>query len=162
MLLKLLSSKTIIYQTILFFCFSLSVNYFIELKYINYIAYVFFHLTLIYLVFYYFHFILFFIFFIYGVLFDFFLVNYISPHLLSFLSFILLFYFTKKHLLNFSSNKISYIILFFALLMFIEESLISNIVFNYPLKFINLGWLFLTTIIVFLPSLLLFSRIDKL
>jgi hypothetical protein len=162
MSLKLLSSKTVIYQIILFLFFCISVNNFIDLEFINYLAYVFFHLTFIYLIFYYFKFILFFIFFIYGVLFDIFLINYISPHLITFLSFILLFYYTKKYLLKLSSNKISYIIFFSTLMMFIEESLIANILFNYPLKFDDLSWLFITTIIIFLPSLLIFSRIDKL
>ena len=162
MSLKLLSSKTIIYQIILFLFFCISVNHFVDLRLINYVAYVFFHLTLIYLVFYYFNFFLFFIFFVYGILFDFFLINYISPHLLSFLSFILLFYFTKKYLLNFSANKISIIIFLSILIMFIEESLIAKILFNYPLKFDDLGWLFITTAAIFLPSLLIFSRIDNL
>ena len=162
MSLKLLSSKTIIYQTILFLFFCISVNSFIGLKFINYLAYVLFHLTFIYLVFYYFKFILFFIFFIYGILFDFFFINYISPHLISFLSFILLFYYTKKYLLRFSSIKISYIILLSTLLIFVEESLFAKLLFNYPLKFDDLGRLFITTIIIFLPSLFIFSRIDKL
>ena len=162
MSLKLLSSKTAIYQFILFLSFSISVNHFIDLKFINYLAYVFFHLILIYLVFYYFNFFLFFLFFLYGILFDFFLIDYISPHLIVYLSFILIFYFTKKYLLNFSPNKISYIIFFSILIMFIEEALIANFFFSYPLKFDNLGWLFLTTLIIFLPSMLLFSRIDKL
>ena len=47
------------------------------------------------------------------------------------------------------------------MIMFIEESLISKILFNYPLKFENLGWLFVTSIFIFLPSLWLFSKIDK-
>ena len=162
MSIKLLSSKALIYQIILFIFFCISVNHFIELKFINYVAYVCFHLVLIYVVFYYFSFILFYILFIYGTLFDFFLINYISPHLISFLSFILLFYFTKKYLLNFSSNKISFILFFCVIIIFIEEALIAKILFNYPFKFDDLGWLFLTTIAVFLPSLLLFSRIDKL
>ena len=162
MSLKLLSSKTVIYQIILFLFFCISVNNFIDLEFINYLKNVFFHLIFIYLIFYYFKFILFFIFFIYGVLFDIFLINYISPHLITFLSFILLFYFTKKYLLNLSSNKIPYIILFSILIMFVEESLFAKLLFNYPLKFDDLGWLFATTIITFLPSLFIFSRIDKL
>ena len=162
MFLKLLSSKTLIYQIILFLFFSFSVNHFVNLQFINYLAYVFFHLTMIYLIFYYFNFILFFVFFIYGILLDIFLINYISPHLLSFLSFILLFYLTKKYLLNFSSNKIAYIIFFSVVILFVEQSLIAKFLFNYPFKFDNLSWLFFTTIIIFLPSLLLFSKIDKL
>ena len=108
---KLLSSQTIIYHLILFFSFSLSVNYFVDLEFINFFSYVFFHLTLIYLVFYFFHFSLIFISFLYGIFFDIFLIDFISPHLISFLVFVFLFYYSKKYLLNFTSTIISYIII---------------------------------------------------
>ena len=159
---KLLSSQTIIYHLILFFSFSLSVNYFINLEFINFLSYVFFHLTLIYLVFYFFHFSLIFISFLYGVFFDIFLIDFISPHLISFLVFVFLFYYTKKFLLNFSSSTISYIIIGITLLMFVSETLIANIFFNYPINYQNLSWLFFTSLIIFFPSLFLFSKIDKL
>ena len=162
MLSKLLSSQTIIYHLILFFSFSLSVNYFVDLEYLNYLAYVLFHLTLIYLVFYFFNFSLIFISFVYGIFFDIFLVNFISPHLITFLVFVLIFYYSKKYLLSFSSNKISFIIIGIIFIMFILEALLANILFNYPINYENLGWLFLTLFIVFFPSLLLFGRIDKL
>ena len=159
---KLLSSQTLIYHLILFFSFSLSVNYFVDLELINFFSYVFFNLTLIYLVFYFFHFSLIFISFLYGVFFDIFLIDYISPHLISFLVFVFLFYHSKKYLLNFSSKTISYIIIGVTLLMFVLETLIANIFFNYPINYQNLSWLFLTSLIVFFPSLFIFSKIDKL
>ena len=159
---KLLSSQIIIYHLILFFSFSLSVNYFVDLEFINFLSYVFFHLTLIYLVFYFFHFSLFFISFLYGVFFDIFLIDYISPHLISFLVFVFLFYYNKKYLLNFSSTTISYIIIVVTLLMFVSETLIANIFFNYPINYQNLSWLSFTSLIVFFPSLFIFSKIDKL
>ncbi len=159
---KLLSSQILIYHLILFFSFSLCVNYFVALEFINFLSYVFFHLTLIYLVFYFFHFSLFFISFLYGVLFDVFLIDYISPHLISFLVFIFSFYYSKKYLLNFSSNTISAIIIGVTLLMFLSETLIANIFFNYPINYQNLSWLFLISLIVFFPSLFIFSKIDKL
>ena len=162
MFFKLLSSQTIIYHLILFFSFSLSVNYFVDLELVNYLSYVFFHLTLFYLVFYFFHFSLFFISFLYGVFFDIFLIDYISPHLISFLVFIFLFYYSKKYLLNFSSRIISYIIIGLTLLMFVSETLIANIFFNYPINYQNLNWLFFISLIVFFPSLFIFSKIDKL
>ena len=148
---KLPSSQTIIYQLILFLSFSLSVNYFTELKIVNFFSYVLFHLTLIYLMFYYFNFILFFLYFLYGIFFDIFLINFISPHLISFLILISLFYLLKKYLLNLSSNKISFIILF-----------ISYTLFNYPINYESLRNIFLTTTIIFIPVLLLFSKIDKM
>ena len=110
MLTKLLSSQKTIYHIILFFSFSLTVNYFVDLKIVNFIAYALFHLTLIYFIFYFFHFTLFFIFFLYGVLFDIFLINNIGPHIISFLIFLTAFKLLKKILLNFSSFKISYIL----------------------------------------------------
>ena len=162
MLSKLLSSQIIIYNLILFFSFSLSVNYFVNLEFINFLSYVFFHLTLIYLVFYFFHFSLIFISFLYGIFLDIFLIDFISPHLISFLVFVFLFYYTKKYLLNFSSSTISYIIIGLTLLMFVLETLIANIFFNYPINYQNLSWLFFTSLIIFFPSLFIFSKIDKL
>ena len=159
---KLLSSQTIIYHLILFFCFSLSVNYFVDLEFVNFFSYVFFHLTLIYLVFYFFRFYLILMSFLYGILFDIFLINFISPHLISFLFFIILFYYNKKYLLKFSSNTISYIIISVTLMMFTLETLIAHQFFNYPINYTNLSWLFFTSIIIFFPSLILFSKIDKL
>ena len=159
---KLLSSQTIIYHLILFFSFSLSVNFFINLEFINFLSYVFFHLTLIFLVFYFFHFSLIFISFLYGVFFDIFLIDFISPHLISFLVFVFLFYYTKKFLLNFSSSIISYIIIGITLLMLVSETLIANIFFNYPINYQNLSWLCFTSLIIFFPSLFVFSKIDKL
>ena len=162
MLSKLLSSQIIIYHCILFFSFSLSVNYFVDLEIINFLAYVLFHLTLIYLVFYYFHFSLIFLYFLYGIFLDVFLIDNISPHLISFLIFVVLFYFTKKYILNLSSNTISYLIISLTLIMFISEVLIAKFQYNYPINYENLGWLFITSIIIFFPSLLVFSKIDKL
>ena len=162
MLSKLLSSQIIIYHCILFFSFSLSVNYFLNLEIVNYIAYVCFHLTLIYLFFYFFHFLLYFIIFLYGIFFDIFLINNISPHLITFMLFVLLFYFTKKYLLNLSSINISYIIIISTLMMFFLELFIANLLFNYPINYENFLWIFITFIIIFYPTLLLFSKIDKL
>ena len=159
---KLLSSQILIYNFILFFSFSLSVNYFVDFEIVNYIAYVLFHLTLVYLIFYFFNFYLIFLSFLYGIFFDVFLIDNISPHLISFLIFVALFYFTKKYLLNLSSNKVSFLIIFITLSMFFFEAIIANLQFNYPVNFENLFRLFITTIILFFPSLLIFSKIDKL
>ena len=162
MLSKLLSSQIIIYHCILFFSFSLSVNYFLNLEIVNYIAYVFFHLTLVYLFFYFFHFLLYFIIFLYGIFFDIFLINNISPHLITFMIFVIFFYFTKKYLLNLSSIRVSYIIIILILVMFVFEILIANLLLNYPINYENFLWIFITFIIIFYPTLLLFSKIDKL
>ncbi len=162
MLSKLLSSQIIIYHFILFFSFSLSVNYFVDLEIINYLAYILFHLTLIYVVFYFFHFSLILVSFLYGIFLDIFLIDNISPHLISFMMFVILFYFTKKYLLNLSSRKVSYLIISLTLLMFISEALIAKLQFNYPINYENLSWLFIISTITFFPSLILFNKIDRL
>ena len=162
MLTKLLSSQKTIYHIILFFSFSLTVNYFVELKIVNFIAYTLFHLTLIYFIFYFFHFTLYFIFFLYGVLFDIYLINNMGPHIISFLIFLTAFQLLKKFLLNFSSFKISYIIIIIVFIMFVIESFISRILYNYPINYNDLGLLFLISVLMFLPSLYMFSKIDKL
>ena len=159
---KLLSSQIIIYNCILFFSFSLSVNYFANFEIVNYIAYALFHLTLVYLVFYLFNFYLIFLSFLYGIFLDIFLIDNISPHLISFLIFVVVFNFTKKYLLNLSSNKVSFLIILITLCIFFFETIIANLQFNYPVNFENLFRLFITTIILFFPSLLIFSKIDKL
>jgi len=162
MLSKLLRSQIIIYHCILFFSFSLSVNYFFNLEIVNYLSYVCFHLTLIYLFFYFFHFFLIFLTFLYGIFFDIFLVDNIAPHLITFLIFILLFYLTKKNLLNLSSSNVSYMMIILTLMMFVSEALIANLLFNYPINYENFLWIFITFIIIFYPTLVLFSKIDKL
>ena len=159
---KLLSSQILIYNCILFFSFSLSVNYFVDFEIVNYIAYVLFHLTLVYLVFYFFNFYLIFLSFLYGIFFDVFLIDNISPHLISFLIFVALFYFTKKYLLNLSSNKVSYLIICITLVLFLSEAILANLQFNYPINYLKLFWIIATTVILFFPSLLIFSKIDKL
>jgi len=161
MLSKLLSSQIIIYHCILFFSFSLSVNYFLNLEIVNFLAYVLFHLTLIYIYFYFFHFYFIFVTFLYGIFFDIFLIDNIAPHLITLMIFVVLFYFTKKYLLNLSSSKISYIIIIFTLLMFASEALIANLLFNYPINYENFLWIFIIFIIIFYPTLVLFSKIDK-
>ena len=153
MLSKLLSSQIIIYHCILFFSFSLSVNY---------LSYVCFHLTLIYLFFYFFHFFLIFLTFLYGIFFDIFLVDNISPHLITYLIFVVLFYFAKKYLFNLSSRKIAYIMILLTILMFVSEALIANLLFNYPINYENFLWISFSFIIIFYPTLVLFSKIDKL
>ena len=119
-------------------------------------------MTLIYLFFYFFHFSHIFVTFLYAIFFDIFLVDSISPHLITFLAFVVLFYFTKKYLFNLSSSHVSYIIFILTLIMFISEALIANLQFNYPINFENFLWIFITFAIIFYPTLVIFSKIDKL
>ena len=162
MFLKLLSSQILIYNCILFFSFSLSVNYFVDFEIVNYFAYVLFHLTLVYLIFYFFNFYLIFLSFLYGIFLDIFLIDNISPHLISFLIFVVVFNFTKKYLLNLSSNKVSYLIICVTLVLLLSEAILANLQFNYPINYVKLFSIIATTVILYFPSLLIFSKIDKL
>ena len=157
-----LNNPSIYYQLILFFCFSISINYFVELKYVNLIFYILFHLTFIYMSFYYFSLFLFFTSFIYGVFFDTILINNIGPHLLGFLLLLVIISLIRKKLFNFNPRKISFIILFFLFLILIFEMIVASILFNYSIKFELITKFVIISIIFFIPTFYLFSKLDKL
>ena len=155
-------SSFVYYQLILFILFALSINYFIELKYISLFAYAIFHITFIYLVFYYFSFKVFIVAFIYGVFYDIILINYTAPHLITFLLLITFIYLVRKLLFNFNPNKISFMILIIFFIMFFLEMFISFVLFNYNFNLKILLQLYSIGVIVFFPLMYFFSRLDKL
>jgi len=161
MVLYRLFNPVIYYNLILFISFSISINYFVELKYMNLVFYIIFHLTFIYLVFYYYNYLLFFISFIYGIFFDIILINYITPHLLTFLLLLLIIILIRKNLMNLTPFKVSYIMLLFLFSAIFFEMMITSFLFNY---FFNIK-LFLTLIIIglifFMPIIYFFSKIDN-
>jgi len=161
MLSKRLFSPLIYYQLILFFCFAVSINYFVELNYINLISYVIFHLTLIYLIFYHYHFSLYFTFFIYGIFYDLILINNIAPHLLCFLLFFVFINSIKKLFFKFDPIKISFVILIGFFTMLLIEMIIASTLYNLVFDFNNLGKLFIIGIIIYAPLLYFFSKIDN-
>ena len=149
------------FNLILFISFSISVNTFVETNYINIIFYIFFHLVFIYFVFYHYHFSIFIIAFFYGVFFDILLLNNIGPHLVSFLIFILLFILLRKFLLQMNSNQISVVIFFSLFFLIIFEMLFAyfsnNILFT-PRYFFEI---LIISIVIFVPSIFIFNKIDK-
>ena len=157
-----LNNPSIYYQIILFLSFSISINYFVELKYVNLIFYIFFHITFIYICFYYFHYYLFFVAFIYGISFDLILINNIAPHLLTFLFLLVFISLLRKRLFYLKQNRISIIILLFLLIILFFEMFIASVFFNYSIQFDLISQFIIISLIIFLPAFYFFSKLDKL
>ena len=85
-----------IYNFLLIFLFSVSINSLNAFYLINIISFVLFHFVIIYLSLYYYRKIIYLIFFIFGLGFDIFLINQIGPHLIVFLLFLFLLSLTKR------------------------------------------------------------------
>ena len=146
---------------ILIISFSISVNSFILFSNINNAFYVLFHLTLIYLIFYHYHYYLYIIVLIYGILFDILLLNNIGTHLITFLCLLISFVLIKKYLIRLSSYQIifSYFItLIFLLLM---EQFLANLLHNYKFNINSFLNFFFISLIIFIPSVFLFTKLDK-
>ena len=146
---------------ILIFSFSISVNSFILFPNINNAFYVLFHLTLIYLIFYHYHYYLYFIAMIYGILFDILLLNNIGAHLISFLSLLILFILLKKYLIRLSSYQIIFIYFITLIILLLIEQLLANLIHNYKFNMTSIINFFLISVIIFIPTLFLFSKLDK-
>ena len=157
---KFLNTR-ILFNLLLFISFSISVNTFVGLNYVNTIFYVFFHLVFIYFLFYYYHFTIYFIAFFYGILFDIFLLNQIGVHLLTFLLFISAFVLLKQYLKQLSSYQIAIIIFFSLFVLLISELIIAYFFNNYLFNFQFFIQIFIISIIIFIPSILLFNKIDN-
>ena len=146
---------------ILIISFSISVNSFIIFPNVNNAFYVLFHLAFIYLIFYHYHYYLYVVALVYGILFDILLLNYIGAHLITFLSLLVFFILLKKYLIRLSSYQIifTYFITLIVLLLF--EQFLANIIFDYkfnPLLILNF---FLISLIIFIPTIFLFNKLDK-
>ena len=150
-----------IFHLILFLSFSISVNNLIVLSYINLAFYIIAHITIIYLSFYFFNFLLFFIFFLYGIFFDIILLNNIGPHLLVFISFLLLVYFLKTKLISLSQKNILYLVVVLTFMMLILEMILAEIILNYSFVKNQFFKITITNAIIILPIIFIFNKIDK-
>ena len=162
MLFKKYLSPVYFYHLILFLSFSISLNNLIVFEYVNLFFYVLAHISIIYLCFYYFHFFLYFVFFIYGIFFDIFLLNDIGPHLLVFISLLVIISFLKRFLFNLSSMQIFYIIILLMFLIFLFEMIFADIILNYNFDYYNYIKLCIIGTIIISPVFFLFSKIDRL
>ena len=151
----------LIFNLILFFAFSISVNSFVEIEYINLIFYIFFHITYIYLLFYHYHFSIYIIGLFYGIFFDILLMNSIGSHLVSLLILIFLYVFLKKYLFLLSSLQIS-ITIFITLNAVIYFEILYAFVFNnFYLNILQLLNYFIIALIIFIPTIFVLNKIDN-
>ena len=146
---------------ILIISFSISVNSFILFPNVNNAFYILFHLTLIYLIFYHYHYYLYFVVLIYGILFDILLFNNIGAHLITFLSLLLLFAFLKKYLIRLSSYQTIFIYFIILMILLLFEQLLANLIHNYKFNISSFINFFLISLIIFIPTVFLFTKLDK-
>ena len=146
---------------ILILSFSISVNSFILFPNINNTFYILFHLTLIYLIFYHYHYYLYVIALIYGILFDILLLNNIGAHLITYLSLLLLFVSLKKYLTRLSSYQIIFIYFITLIFLLLIEQFLANLIHNHKFNLNSFLNFFLISLIIFIPTILLFTKLDK-
>ena len=156
------SNPVLYYHLILFISFCVSINYLIDLKYLNLSFYLLFHITMIYLTFYYYHYSLYFFIFIYGILFDIFFLNNIGSHLIAFIIFLILISQTKRFLFDFNANKIIFIILFCVIFIIFLEMSFASVIYNYNFNLYKFFELIILSIIIIFPTIITFLKFDKL
>ena len=146
---------------ILIISFSISVNSFILFPNINNAFYILFHLTLIYLIFYHYHYYIYVVALIYGILFDILLLNNIGAHLITFLSLLILFVLLRKYLIRLSSYQIIFIYFITLIFLLLIEQFLANLMHDYKFNITTFFNFFLISLIVFIPTIFLFNKLDN-
>ena len=146
---------------ILIISFSISVNSFVLFPNVNNAFYILFHLTLIYLIFYHYHYYLYITAMNYGIMFDILLFNNIGAHLVTFLSILLLFVFLKKYLIKLSSYQTIFIYFLTLIILLLIEQFLANLIHNYKFNMNSFFNFFIISIIIFVPTVFLFTKLDK-
>ena len=146
---------------ILIISFSISVNSFILFPNINNAFYVLFHLTFIYLIFYHYHYYLYVVALVYGILFDVLLLNYIGAHLITFLFLLIFFVLLKKYLIRLSSYQIIFIYFITLIVLLLFEQFLANLINDYRFNVFLIFNFFLISLIIFIPTVFLFNKLDK-
>ena len=146
---------------ILIISFSISVNSFILFPNVNNAFYVLFHLTFIYLIFYHYHYYFYVLALVYGILFDILLLNNIGAHLITFLSLLILFVLLRKYLIRLSSYQIIFIFFITLIILLLIVQFLANLIHNYKFNFSSFLNFFLISLIIFIPTIFLFTKLDK-
>ena len=146
---------------ILIISFSISVNSFILFPNINNAFYVLFHLTFIYLIFYHYHYYLYIVALIYGILFDILLLNNIGAHLFTFIFLLILFLLLRKYLIRLSSYQIIFIYFITLIILLLIEQFLANLIYNYKFNMRSFLNFILISLIIFIPTVFLFTKLDK-
>jgi len=150
-----------IYNFLLIFLFSVTINSLNTFYLINIISFVIFHYVIIYLALYYYRKIIYIIFFIFGLGFDICLINQIGPHLMVFMLTLFFLNLTKRLYKNLDSIKVYFLIIFTIILMLSLEMLLNKLFFGYNLNIDNyLKFIMISTIVSF-PIFFIFAKIDK-
>ena len=146
---------------ILIISFSISVNSFILFPNINNAFYILFHLTFIYLIFYHYHYYLYIVSLVYGILFDLLLFNNIGAHLITFLSLIFLFVLLRKYLIMLTYYQIIFTYFITLIILLLFEQFLANLINNYKFNIFLILNFFLISVIIFIPTIFLFTKLDK-
>ena len=154
-------SPPILFNVILLISFSLSVNTSVEIKNLNTIFYIFFYIIFIYILFYHYHYYLYFIGLFYGVLYDVILLNVIGCHLLSFMLLISIYILFKKYLLLLTPYQISIIIYSSLIITLLIELLFAFLFNDFLITISKVLEYFIFSIIIFIPSIYMLSKLDK-
>ncbi len=156
------SFRTIlILNLLMIFSFSISVNSFVYFSNINLVSYIFFHLILIYYCIYHYHYSVFLIIFIYGIFLDILLLNNIGNHLFILILFVSVYTIFKKYLFQLTSYQITITIFISLILILFSEMLLANLLNNYKLNYFEFLKILFISIIIFFPSIILFTKLDK-
>ena len=154
-------NSTIKLNIILIISFSISVNSFILLSNVNNAFYVLFHLTFIYLIFYHYHYYLYLVALVYGILFDILLLNNIGAHIITFLSLLMIFVLLRKYLIRLSSFQIIIIYFITLIILLIMEQFVANLIHNYKFNMSSFLNFFFISLIIFVPTIFLFTKLDR-
>ena len=149
-----------IYNILLIIFFSLTVNGLPLFPIVNIIFYSVFHFLLIYIGMYYYRKKLYLIYFLYGLGLDLFWINEIGPHLIVFMSVLIIFYTSFKYLNNLKSLNMFLILLITQITMILFEMIISQLMFGFSFNlnyFLEIAFL---SIIFSYPVFIIFSKID--
>ena len=161
MLLLRVFTPYVLFNIILVFSFSVTVNSYVQIQNINIIFYIIFHLTFIYFLFYQYHYSLFILGFIYGILLDIFLINEIGSHLITLLILILIYTQLKKYLFQLTSLQISITIFITLNLILISELLFAFFINDIYFNFFQIIKYIVISFILFVPYLFLLNKIDN-
>ena len=161
MLLLRVFTPYVLFNIILVFSFSVTVNSYVQIQNINVIFYIIFHLTFVYFLFYQYHYSLFIIGFIYGILLDIFLINEIGSHLITFLILILLYTQLKKYLFQLNSFQISITIFVTLNMILISELVLAFLINDIYFNFFQVIKYIVISFILLVPSLFVLNKIDN-
>ena len=161
MLLLRVFTPYVLFNIILVFSFSVTVNSYVQIQNINIIFYIIFHLTFIYFLFYQYHYSLFILGFIYGILLDIFLINEIGSHLITLLIFILLYTQLKKYLFQLNSFQISLTIFVTLNIILISELVFAFLINDIYFNFFQIIKYIIISFILLVPSLFVLNKIDN-